>query len=207
MASAQQIRANQANARLSTGPDDTSRTRFNGLQHGLTSKQTVISGENQAEYDDFYRTLVAELGPVSETERLLADRIVAAAWRLRRFVRIEAAFFNNRIEAFLEANPAGDPDAALANLFTDPAEARRMRLFLRYQTAVQREYDTAVRLLEKARKERVQLEFLPAAASEEPSFTAHTGRQHDATSTHVATSHQPGAYAPCEPVPAFARSV
>jgi len=39
--------ANRANAQHSTGPQDTSRTRFNGVQHGLTSKQTVLPGESQ----------------------------------------------------------------------------------------------------------------------------------------------------------------
>jgi hypothetical protein len=96
---------------------------------------------------------------------LLAERIVAAAWRLRRFTRMEAAFFNNRIDACIEANPDQDPDAALANLFCDPAEAQRMRLFLRYQTAVQREYDSAVKQLDKARKERAQQELQRAATA------------------------------------------
>ena len=164
MASAQQVRANRANAQLSTGPADTSRTRFNGAQHGLTSRQTVIPGESQAEYDAFHSTLTKQLGPGSETEKLLADRIAVAAWRLRRFARIEAAFFNNRIDAYLETHPEQNPDAALANLFSDPVEAQKMRLFLRYQTAVQREYDTAMRLLDKARKERAQQEFMQAAA-------------------------------------------
>jgi hypothetical protein len=165
MASPQQIRANQSNALRSTGPRDTSRTQLNGMKHGMTSKQIVVRGESQAEYDQFEANLTKELGPGSEIERLLAERIVAAAWRLRRFTRTEAAFFNNRIDAYLEANPDQDADAALANLFCEPAEAQKMRLFLRYQTAVQREYDTAVKQLDKARKERAQQEFQRAAAA------------------------------------------
>src|SRR5687767_7391250 len=160
MASAQQISANRANAKLSTGPTDTGRTRFNGLTHGMTSRQTVIPGEVQADYDEFEAGLMKQLAPGSETEKFLADRIVAAAWRLRRFTRMETAFFNNRIDAYVKANPDQDSDAALANLFCDPAEASKMRLFLRYQTAVQREYDTARRMLDNARKERAHQEFV-----------------------------------------------
>jgi hypothetical protein len=166
-ASAQQISANRKNAQLSTGPQNTARTKFNGVSHGMTSRQTVIPGESQAEYDSFHASLTNQLGPGSETEKLLADRIAVAAWRLRRFTRMEAAFFNNRIDAYLEANPDQDPDAALANLFCDAAEATKMRLFLRYQTAVQREYDTAWRMLDKARKERAQQEFLHATQPEQ----------------------------------------
>lgn len=153
-ATAVKIASNRANASKSTGPNDTSRTRFNGLAHGLTSKQTVVQGESQAEYDTFESRLRSELQPQTATESVLAERVIAAAWRLKRFNRVESAFFNNRIDAILEANPESDPDAALAMLFTDPAEMQRMRLFLRYQTAVQREYDQAHKQFQKAKADR-----------------------------------------------------
>jgi hypothetical protein len=153
---AAKLEANRANALRSTGPADTSRTRFNGITHGLTSKQTVIRGEDQQEYDTWSAELLQDLNPGSPAEAVLADRIVAAAWRLKRFTRVESAFFNDRIDAYLKDNPQSDPDAALANLFTDEAEIARMRLFLRYQTSVQREYDTATRELHKARAERIR---------------------------------------------------
>jgi hypothetical protein len=164
MASKAQIHANRANATHSTGPADTSRTRFNGLAHGLTSKQTVIRGENQAEYDAFAAGLRENLAPVSAVESLLADRVVAAAWRLQRFTRVETAFFNSRIDAILEASPGSDPDSALSALFTEPAEMARMRLFMRYQSSVQREYDTAMRELRKAKAERLNQENPQSAA-------------------------------------------
>ena len=41
---AARMTANRANAQHSTGPQDTSRTRFNGMQHGThASKQTVLA--------------------------------------------------------------------------------------------------------------------------------------------------------------------
>jgi hypothetical protein len=156
MATAAKLVANRANATHSTGPADTSRTRFNGLAHGLTSKHTVIPGENQQEYDAFQAGMMADMAPGSEIESLLAGRVIAAAWRLKRFTRVESAFFTSRIDSFLETNPESDPDSALANLFTDPAEMTRLRLFLRYQNSVQREYDTAMRELQKAKTERVR---------------------------------------------------
>ena len=182
MASAARLAANRTNAARSTGPADTSRTRFNGLQHGLAGKQTVVAGENQSDYDSFRDRFVTELAPGSENERVLADRIVAAAWRLQRFVRVEAAFFNNRIDAYCEENPGAEPETAMANLFVDPAEAARMRLFMRYQTAVQREYDKARSEYQKAREERARQSYEQALVArmnqsateteetEEPSF-------------------------------------
>jgi hypothetical protein len=154
MASPAQITANRVNATRSTGPADTSKTRFNGVAHGLTSKQTVIAGESQQEYDTFATKLRKDLAPRSAVENVLVDRVIAAAWRMKRFERAETSFFNNRIEAYLQANPASDPDSALATLFTDPAEMARMRLFLRYQTATHREYDKAYKELKAAQVER-----------------------------------------------------
>src|SRR5438105_711382 len=75
-ASAAKLAANRANATYSTGPADTSRTRFNGLTHGLTSKQTVIRGEDQQEYDTFNSNLRRQLAPASPTENVLADRVI-----------------------------------------------------------------------------------------------------------------------------------
>src|SRR5215212_7788177 len=114
--------ANRANAQHSTGPQDTTTTRFNGVQHGLTSKQTVIRGESQQEYDAYQERFLKDLSPVSALERTLADRVVAAAWRLKRFARVETAFYNDRINAYREDNPDADEAIAMANLFIDPAE-------------------------------------------------------------------------------------
>ena len=156
MATAAKLAANRANAGLSTGPADTSRTRFNGVAHGLTSKQTVIRGEDQQEFDTFSANMLRDMAPGSAVESFLAERIVAAAWRLKRFSRVESAFVKERVDKFLEENPHSNPDSAVATLFTDPAEMVRMRLFLRYQTSVQREYDIAVRELQKAKDERIR---------------------------------------------------
>ena len=148
------LAANRANAQHSTGPKDTTKTRFNGVRHGLTSKQTVIPGESQEEYDKFQTEFLRDLNPQSTIERTLADRIIAATWRLQRFQRMEAAYFDDRVNSYLEDNPEASPDSALAYLFIDPAEIAKTKLFLRYQTTVQREFDKAFAEFRKARAER-----------------------------------------------------
>jgi hypothetical protein len=153
------LAANRANAQHSTGPKDTTKTRFNGVQHGLTSKQTVIPGESQEEYDEFHTEFLRDLNPRTAIERTLAERAGSAAWRLKRFQRIEAAFYNDRINAYLKDNPEADPAAALANLFVDPAEIAKTKLFLRYQNSVHREFDKAITEFGKARAEREKQQF------------------------------------------------
>ena len=148
------LAANRANAQHSTGPKDTTSTRFNGIQHGLTSKQTVIPGESQEEYDKFQPNSSSDLNPQSAIERTLADRSRRRRLETQRFQRIEAAFFDDRVNAYLEDNPEAGPDSALAYLFIDPVEIAKTKLFLRYQTTVQREFDKAFTEFRKARAER-----------------------------------------------------
>ena len=156
---AAKLAANRSNAQMSTGPHNTARTRFNGVRHGLTSKRTVIPGESSEEYEAFRESFFAELNPQSIIEETLADRIVAAAWRLKRFVGVEDAFYSDRVEAYCNEHPHADPNVALANLFIDPTESARLKLILRYQTSVQREYDKATLEFKRARSEREQAQF------------------------------------------------
>lgn len=163
---AAKLAANRANAQHSTGPTNPARTRFNGLQHGLTSKQIVIPGETQEEFHQFRASFLSDLNPQSALDQTLADRVIIAAWRLKRFQRLEGAFYSNRVADFLKEHPEADPDFAMANLFIDPVEVAKLRLFLRYQTTVQREFDKAMSEYSKARAEREKRLFEEALAFE-----------------------------------------
>jgi hypothetical protein len=51
--------------------------------------ESVIKGENEADYEAFHDKMVAEIKPVGPTEILLAERIVGLWWRLERAERIQ----------------------------------------------------------------------------------------------------------------------
>ena len=92
MATQAQIEANRENAQKSTGPrtaEGKAVSSKNAVKYGLFAKETVISGENQAEYDAFYDAALAELAPSGAMEAILAERIVSLSWRLRRAVRFQ----------------------------------------------------------------------------------------------------------------------
>lgn len=94
MSSDRQIKANKQNAQHSTGPrteNGKARVASNALKHGLTGKQVVLPGEDAAEFDSFRSDLIADLAPQGALEEILAERIVADAWRLRRVPQLEAA--------------------------------------------------------------------------------------------------------------------
>jgi hypothetical protein len=158
MSSAARLAANRANALLSTGPATAAgkqNSSLNALQHGLTSQKLILPGESQEEYDRFRAALHSDMKPAGALEEVLFDRVVQSCWRLQRFYRIETAFFANRAAAIQQEQPGiGSPDDALAMLFIDEKQMKRMNLFLRYQAATERAYNKALADFRAAQTER-----------------------------------------------------
>lgn len=63
--SEKQIKANIENAQKSTGPKDTSKTRFNPLKHGLLSKEiwSIISKEERVLLNELHEEILNEISP------------------------------------------------------------------------------------------------------------------------------------------------
>jgi len=111
MATEAQIRANRRNAQKSTGPrtsEGRAAVSQNAVKHGLLTRQDVITSESQADFDLYRERMLAELAPASPMESMLAERIVALSWRLKRAGRIQ----NQTIDA-LNANNTSSPLAKL----------------------------------------------------------------------------------------------
>lgn len=92
MTSSSKIEANRRNAALSTGPrsaEGKAVSSLNAMKHGLLSREALLPGEPETELVELGKGLRTRLRPVGELENLLVDRMVAAAWRLRRLHRVE----------------------------------------------------------------------------------------------------------------------
>jgi len=84
---------NRANAAKSTGPrtpEGKRRAGRNAVTHGLFCRAAILPGEDPAELERLRRGMMGRLRPRDELERMLADRAVSEAWRLRRAVAFEA---------------------------------------------------------------------------------------------------------------------
>ncbi len=106
MSTEAQIRANRRNAQKSTGPRSSqgkAAVSQNAVQHGLSARQTIINSESQADFDLYRERMLAELAPASPMESMLAERIVALSWRLKRAGRIQ----NQTIDALNTDNTFG----------------------------------------------------------------------------------------------------
>jgi len=104
MTTTKQITANRENALKSTGPKTTegkSAIALNAMKHGLLSKEVLLPDEDEKTLVEFGKRLRSQLQPVSELETLLADSIIASAWRLRRILVLEIDIFEkNKINHY-----------------------------------------------------------------------------------------------------------
>ena len=174
MSSAAQTVANRQNAQSSTGPrtpEGKHSSSHNAATHGLTGRKLVLNSEEQAEYDALVAKLVRIWEP-GEFERDFLEEYAEAKWRLRRCRRAETAFHDRCIRELMEADPSLSPDEALAMIFTEPVYMAKMRLFLRYQSAIERALAKAERAFHEAMFARLEvrnaeLEKLQAEAAAE----------------------------------------
>ena len=89
--SQKQIEANRQNAKLGGVKTEEGKvvSKYNALKHGLLSEKVLVKKESQAELEELGKRVRADLQPKSAIEILLADRIIANFWRLRRAMGLE----------------------------------------------------------------------------------------------------------------------
>jgi len=86
-------RANQQNAKQSTGPKSVAgkrAVRHNALAHGLRAKDVVVLGEKAADFEALRASLYETLKPADALQEQLVERIAVSLWRLRRIPSFEA---------------------------------------------------------------------------------------------------------------------
>src|SRR5436190_15440767 len=92
------LRANRRNARQSTGPrteNGKAASSRNATTHGFFCKELVLPGENDAELRSLSAAIYRRLRPLDKLEELYVERVVVAAWKLRRLLRSERRVFDS----------------------------------------------------------------------------------------------------------------
>ncbi len=90
-----QMKANGNNAKKSTGPrteKGKAHASKNALKHGLLARDTVLPGEDPADFDRQLSALEADIQPANSLEFELVRQIADAQWRMRRLTRLETGF-------------------------------------------------------------------------------------------------------------------
>jgi hypothetical protein len=95
-----QHEANCQNAQHSTGPktpEGKAAVRLNALIYGLRARTLIIPGENKEEYQQHYGTLVTELQPIDELERMQVQQMAIAHWLLARIAYGESQVYQEDV--------------------------------------------------------------------------------------------------------------
>jgi len=120
---------------ISTGPTTTAGKAIasrNATTHGVFARDIVLPslGEDPGGYQQVQDELVAQLRPGNLLERHYVEKIAAASWRLRRLHRWQAQLFED-------------------DTLTEDTRLDKLDKVLRHETALQRQIDTAVKMLAK----------------------------------------------------------
>jgi hypothetical protein len=137
--------ASRRNGAKSCGPktpEGKARSAQNALRHGLRAqKHVVLPGESATEFAALEAALMEELAPEGALQSVLAQRVVAAAWRPER---IEAGLFGHHLR--------GERNLGLA-LIRDGNGPRAFDTLLRYRGTTLAELWRALRTLKALQAE------------------------------------------------------
>jgi len=162
MSSNAQVEANRRNSQKSTGPktpEGKARARLNAVTHGLLCDKAVIDGEDAELFAEHCRSMEEALAPEGAMEELLADRIAAQAWRLRRATGIEGLFLHRELGQFglledpfatgaFRREPPGQPPhprAGGATITFFHTEVHKLDVLRRYERAIDQALHQALR--------------------------------------------------------------
>jgi hypothetical protein len=156
--------ASRRNGAKSRGPrtsEGKARSSQNALRHGLCAqKHLLLDDEDAQAFAALEAAVLEELAPEGVVQRLLAGRIVRAAWRLERAERIETELFAYRRD---------DGDLALA-LIRDGNGTRSIDTLMRYRGSAQAEFYRALRTLKELQAEAA------SAQRDEPDSRGNAGK-------------------------------
>ena len=92
MATEKQIQANRDNAMKSTGPHDTTVTRFNAVKHGMCATQPFVMPYEDKEYfEKLSLDIIKRFRPRDVFEGIVCEEIASCMVSLRRGMLAEKA--------------------------------------------------------------------------------------------------------------------
>lgn len=158
MTTQRQIEANRKNAKLGGVKTEKGKeiSKYNALKHGLLSKEVLLEKEDEQNLVELGKRLRNELKPVGELEMLLADRIVANFWRLRRALEVEKNAMEWRknykeIGFGLDEEPESQKKKKSIRAMIVNEDMEKL---LRYETAIERSIYKALHELQRIQAAR-----------------------------------------------------
>jgi hypothetical protein len=168
-------RANGAKSRGPKTAETREKSSLNSLQHGFTSKKTmVLQCESEEAFQEMLVYYADTYQPGSPVEQDLVREMVAARWRMQRLRAIEIALLDSEMDRELpepEVTPE-DPGYQLAFAFRRLAdESRAISLASRYESRLHRIHERShrtLRELQQSRKRQTAEPVSPISVQPEP---------------------------------------
>lgn len=154
MTSEKQIEANRENAKLSTGANDTTKTRFNALKHGLTAKN-IKREEDLNEINLLIDFLREELKPSNVFEEIALNRIAVSLWKLNKITGIQSLEFYNSIVRAEDSSAFDHSFISKKEKEICPEVSRNGEALQRYEINAENSLHKAMNLILKIRKEKL----------------------------------------------------
>lgn len=152
--------SNRVNAQSSTGPRDTTSTRFNAVNHGLLARGITELDDSDA-YESLIQRLTLAHRPVGDLENFWIRRIAFAMVRLDRATRLEAEYIATEIHSQMQEQLRPIVEPRLQAAVRAVSARHLVSGFQRYETAIENKLCRAINQLERTQRTR-RGEFVPA---------------------------------------------
>ena len=122
--------------------------------------KNLLIGEDETALVELGKRLRHQLAPVGELELLLVDRIIAAAWRLMRILRIEREMMDHEMSdkessrRVYSRNKRQEPVSLWEALEYDFRNRQTLDKFMRYETHIERGMYKALHELQRLQAAR-----------------------------------------------------
>ena len=128
---------------------------MNAVRHGLLAQTLLLPDEDEDRLERFRDGMFAVLRPEGELEHVLAENVVAAAWRLRRARRIEVDLLQRARYDHVPPLPAYSNGLDLGFAFLNDAQGPQCLTKLsRYESALDRAFYRALHELQRVQAKR-----------------------------------------------------
>ena len=172
-----QIAANRDNAKKSTGPRETSSTRWNAMKHGLTSQGITELDDHEA-FERFLAGVRTSCQPIGVIEDELCRRVAVDLLRGQRALMLEAEEITAQLNppkykktltvwSELDTTPQAEiielVDPGIPSRMSMEGIERLLRTPQRYETAIANSLTRNLNNLHRVQKERRQRDAVAAS--------------------------------------------
>jgi hypothetical protein len=149
---AESARVNGAKSRGPVTPEGKQRSSLNAVRHGLLAKSICLTSEDPEKFKELLQDFLTRFQPGDNVELRVVEHMASAAFRLERFAGTETALFDLEMDAqtpqiekeFTKIDHAAQFALAFKSLADN---SKALHLYLRYETAITRQYDRALKQL------------------------------------------------------------